>query len=523
MTIKDLIIDIPTGTKRSCLETIYLRGLENYYKDNASNLYKEGISIDELISNEFYTILSNRHNSIINDLRNFCYDKLESIVDISLSDSNIRKHLIKYFNLENKANKNEVEYELFESSKVEFRLHDFQERIRRTTLNHMFNNKKKFLIHMPTGAGKTRTASEIMIDFIRMTASKALLFENFKIIWIAQSNELCEQAFSTFNQLYSLKGTTDIAYGHFYGSNSIDASILDKPAVIFCSIQKLLNHYYSDLWKGIKDDTFLVIVDEAHRSVASRWVNVLDSFVGNNSTYLLGLTATPGSGAGVQSTSTYNLASYYDNNKVALTNEKYQEINSPIQYLIKEGFLANIKRIDIESNSSTLNEELDCGEEFIRFSKTTLESLSIDSMRNSSIINIINGCFKENKKILVFTCGISHNKIIKTILSDLNIHCETVDANTKDRARIIDEFKNKDLNILLNFGVLTTGFDAPKTDVCVIARPVESIVMYSQMVGRVLRGPRNNGNAENTLYTIKDNFNHGSYDDMFNTFNEFYK
>ncbi|MDM1508316.1 DEAD/DEAH box helicase [Myroides odoratimimus] len=523
MTIKDLIKDIPTGTKRSCLEGIYLRGLENYYKDNVSNLYKDNISIDDLISNEFYNIVSNKRNSIINDLRNFCIDKLQSIIDVSLSDSAIRKQLIIYFNLEIKDDKNQVKEELCEVSKVQFRLHDFQERIRRTTLNHIFNSKKRFLIHMPTGAGKTRTASEIMIDFIRMTASKALLYENFKIIWIAQSNELCEQAFGTFNQLYNLKGTTDITYGHFYGSHSIDDSILDKPAVVFCSIQKLLIHYTNDLWKRIKDDTFLVIVDEAHRSVASRWVNVLDSFVGNNSTYLLGLTATPGSGGGVQSTSTYNLASYYGNNKVALTNEKYQEINSPIQYLIKQGFLANIKRIDIQSNSFTLTEELEYNEESFKFSNSTLESLAIDGMRNSSIINIIKGCFKENKKILVFTCGISHNKILKTILTDLDIKCETVDANTKDRARIIDEFKYKDLNVLLNYGVLTTGFDAPKTDVCIIARPVESIVMYSQMVGRILRGPKNNGNEENTLYTIKDNFNHGSYDEMFNTFNDFYK
>jgi superfamily II DNA or RNA helicase len=71
--------------------------------------------------------------------------------------------------------------------------------------------------------------------------------------------------------------------------------------------------------------------------------------------------------------------------------------------------------------------------------------------------------------------------------------------------------------------VLTTGFDAPKTNVCIIARPVGSIVLYSQMVGRILRGPKNNGNKNNKLYTIKDNLDHGDYDNLFNSFNEFYK
>ena len=46
--------------------------------------------------------------------------------------------------------------------------------------------------------------------------------------------------------------------------------------------------------------------------------------------------------------------------------------------------------------------------------------------------------------------------------------------------------------------------------------------MYSQMVGRILRGPRNQGNDCNTLYTIKDNLGHGDYDDLFNYFNDFY-
>ena len=111
---------------------------------------------------------------------------------------------------------------------------------------------------------------------------------------------------------------------------------------------------------------------------------------------------------------------------------------------------------------------------------------------------------------------------MKSILFDYKIEAEIVDANSKNRSRIIDDFKNGNLNVLLNFGVLTTGFDAPKTDVCIIARPINSIVMYSQMVGRILRGELNNGNKKNTLYTIKDNLSHGDYDDLFKSFNEFY-
>ena len=44
------------------------------------------------------------------------------------------------------------------------------------------------------------------------------------------------------------------------------------------------------------------------------------------------------------------------------------------------------------------------------------------------------------------------------------------------------------LNILINYDALNTGFDAPKTKIAVIARPTTSIVLYHQMIGRAVRG-----------------------------------
>jgi superfamily II DNA or RNA helicase len=58
--------------------------------------------------------------------------------------------------------------------------------------------------------------------------------------------------------------------------------------------------------------------------------------------------------------------------------------------------------------------------------------------------------------------------------------------------------------VLCNYGVLTTGFDAPKTSAAVIARPTSSLVLYSQMVGRAIRGPRAGGNEYAEIVTIVD-------------------
>jgi len=58
--------------------------------------------------------------------------------------------------------------------------------------------------------------------------------------------------------------------------------------------------------------------------------------------------------------------------------------------------------------------------------------------------------------------------------------------------------------VMCNFGVLTTGFDAPGTSAAVIARPTRSLVLYSQMVGRATRGPKARGNATAEIVTVVD-------------------
>ena len=70
---------------------------------------------------------------------------------------------------------------------------------------------------------------------------------------------------------------------------------------------------------------------------------------------------------------------------------------------------------------------------------------------------------------------------------------------------LIQQFRDTDdLQVITNYGVLTTGFDAPRTNTAVIARPTDSVVLFSQMVGRASRGTRAGGNKECKIITIVD-------------------
>jgi len=515
-----LIHNLPDGKKSDYLGSLYVKGLKEYNEKYGEH----DLDLNSLVAMHFKSLLL--ENNIVKDIILFAPDELKEITNYDKTPktddiNDIRKHLISFFNYEYETDTVEPRSS-FTSTDCSIKLHDFQERIRRKVINLIFNNQKRFLIHMPTGSGKTRTAAEILLDFIRLSSSKALLNQKIKILWIAQSSELCHQAYETVKWLLDSKGTQDIALGHYYGSQQLPAGIEEKSAIIFCGIQQLLKNYQTNsVWKKIRNDNYLVIIDEAHRTVASQWIKAIDYFVSNSSVYLIGLTATPGLGSSNNNNS-YSLSSYYQNNKIVISDENYTEIETPITYLVKRKFLAKIKRIDIDLNIATPSSAtVGANGDFI-FDNKSLKFLSTNAERNSSIINIVKENHETNK-ILIFSCGLEHNRILKTILKGFDINCETIDQGSKNRNTIITSFKDGDLNVLINFGVLTTGFDAPRTNICIIARPISSIVMYSQMVGRILRGPKNTGNEENTLYTIKDNLGHGDYDNMFNSFNDFYK
>jgi superfamily II DNA or RNA helicase len=79
--------------------------------------------------------------------------------------------------------------------------------------------------------------------------------------------------------------------------------------------------------------------------------------------------------------------------------------------------------------------------------------------------------------------------------------------NVAARKQAIQQFKNREneLNVLINYEVLTTGFDATNIRCVFITKPTQSVVLYSQMIGRGLRGPMMGGNETCLLVDIEDN------------------
>lgn len=132
---------------------------------------------------------------------------------------------------------------------------------------------------------------------------------------------------------------------------------------------------------------------------------------------------------------------------------------------------------------------------------------------------------KDGHQILFFACSVEHSKFICSLLIYLGYKAAHIDGSTDKETRqyLLRQFKNNELQIICNFGVLSTGFDAPKTDVVCIARPTQSIVLYSQMIGRGLRGPAIGGTEKCTLINVRDNIkNLPNYQRIFDYFDDYW-
>ena len=94
-----------------------------------------------------------------------------------------------------------------------------------------------------------------------------------------------------------------------------------------------------------------------------------------------------------------------------------------------------------------------------------------------------------------------------------------------DRKNAIESFKNRnsDVNIIINYEVLTTGFDSKNIRCVFITRPTKSVVLYSQMLGRGLRGPMMGGNERCTLVDIDDNLEAFDNETAFSHFDDYWK
>jgi len=294
---------------------------------------------------------------------------------------------------------------------------------------------KRPVVQMPTGAGKTIAAAEI----VRMAREK-----NKRVLFCVPSLSLIDQTVEKFERhdiweigvIQSLHERTD-----------------PMQPVQVCSVQTLARR------KIPQAD--LVIVDECHVMFkfyddwfnSPEWANVP----------VVGLTATPWA---------KGMARLYDDLIIGTTTQNLIDLGHLSDFRVfapSHPDLSNVALVAGDYNKKQLGKAMD---------KTQLVADIISTWLERG----------ENRPTICFAVDRAHAKHIQTLFLEAGVPTGYMDAYTDmlERASIAKQFANGDLRIVCNVGVLTTGVD---WDVrCIIlARPTKSEILYTQMIGRGLR------------------------------------
>ena len=379
-------------------------------------------------------------------------------------------------------------------------LKDYQADICFRAINNLQYRNSRFIIQMPTGSGKTRTAMEIIADTFNRDGDNCLIF------WLVYSEELCEQAVESFSDIWRHIGNKTVKLVRAWGKNKLALHENDSFAFVVGGFQKLYAQLGTnpELFRGLKDRTKLIVVDEAHRVMAPTYKKVTDALFGVDS-HLIGLTATPGRGI-ENIEETEKLSDYFNREKL--------DVNVPdgrtvFAYFKSRGILshATFKPLVTSPTFSLTAKDIKYLEDHYDFPPAFVKRIGEDETRNVEIVNELKAHIHDHEKIIFFGCSVEHSKFICSLLNYFQVRAAHVDGTTDKGARqaTLDSFKNGALQVLCNFGILSTGFDAPKTNLVFIARPTKSIVLYSQMIGRGLRGPAVGGTENCTVVTVRDN------------------
>lgn len=375
-------------------------------------------------------------------------------------------------------------------------LHDYQQealRELRFCLRSNPGNADKVLLELPTGAGKTRVAVESLV--------RAFLDNDFAtigpVLWIAQSDELCEQAITTWSEVWrEFSDQRSLSINRFFGTHRPQAPELEL-SVVVATDAMLYEHIDDDSYDWIYAPV-AVIVDEAHRAADNkmyrRIFQGLGVDLGNRKRPLIGLSATPYRGRNPEVTSL--LAKRFGNNLVQTLGP------DPIKELQDREVLA---RIDHQVLPGT---RLDVGKSEIErknLSQDTLNQVGEDQTRTTGIINHIMA-LPEEWKVLVFMPSVLSAQVLATILKSKGVQAGSVSGRSSrgERAKVISDFKQGSLQVLVNCELLTQGFDAPQVRALYVARPTLSESQYVQMVGRGLRGPKNRGSERCLVVNLED-------------------
>jgi DNA repair protein RadD len=391
---------------------------------------------------------------------------------------------------------------------------------------------RRCIVALPTGGGKTRVAVESISFWLfdRYDRERDLATQG-TVLWLAHTEELCEQACTCFRQVWeSSEEVSPVTLVRFWGGYTQDLlahhgtlqQILARPSVLVTTPHRLV-HLLDGRAPGgaaVLEELLpalgLLVIDEAHRAAAPSYRRILGALARpEQPVSVVGLTATP-----------FRMEYLGDDPEEGTRELKeiFHRLVEPLrtlgenprQRLQEIGVLAE-PVFEIIQTPTTIRIP---GPPTLPFlTEQELERLdrvlairTDNTPRRLAILERLLPLARDPAaSILYFGPSVRDAECMAFLLRQHGIPAAVLSGTTRDvtRRQIVTEFKQGALRVLCNCEVLTTGFDAPRVSHVVMARPTVSRVLYEQIVGRGLRGPRFGGTATCVVVDCEDNYKGG--------------
>ncbi|MBN8566240.1 MAG: DEAD/DEAH box helicase family protein [Flavobacteriales bacterium] len=394
----------------------------------------------------------------------------------------------KLYKIEKQNNPNSFDWEQkfhkipFETKGGSWELRYYQQNAINEVLKAVAAERKRILITLATGTGKTAVAFQIVwkLFHAKWNMNKDGI-RSPRILFLADRNILADQAFNSFGAF------EEDALKRIKPSEiKKEGKVPTNGSIFFTIFQTFMSGEEANFGQYPKDFFDFIIIDECHRGGAndeSTWRAILEYF---EPATQLGLTATP---------------------KRDGNGDTYKYFGEPVYvYSLKEGindgfltpfrvkqFQTNIDEYQFTPDDILVTGEIDVAREYTESDFNRIIAIKQrEEFRVKEFLKLIN----QNQKTLVFCATQDHALAVRDLI---NQHSESKNPNYCQRVTANDgalgekylrDFQDNEKTIptiLTTSQKLSTGVDAPEIRNIVLMRPVNSMIEFKQIVGRGTR------------------------------------
>jgi superfamily II DNA or RNA helicase len=294
------------------------------------------------------------------------------------------------------------------------------------------------LLSHAVGTGKTSTA----VEDARVLSLRTL--------FLAHTHELIDQALERFGQLWPEAARARLG----------DAED-ERAQVVVGTVQFMAGN----LARFDPRAFGYIVIDEAHHATAKSYRAVLRYF---DPQFLLGLTGTPDRADGQNALEVFKQTAHHMDMETA----------------VKGGVLCDVRAFRVDTNVDLSQVRFNGN----LYNQKDLESRVSVPSRNQLIVDTY-AANVPGRPAVTFCVSVAHAEEMARLFTAAGFAAKAVSGRLRreERQRILDEYDKGGIKVLCACDVLNEGWDAPQTEVLMMARPTLSKVIYQQQIGRGMR------------------------------------